>query len=638
MQSKLSKNLTPELLAPAGGYNTAYYAFQAGADAVYFGLKEFSARKGAENFTLDEVALLKGLAEQKGKRIYAALNTLIREEELRKVADLLYDLESLDVDGVIIQDFGLLYLLRRWFPGLPIHASTQMAVHTSDGVAALKKYGVRRFILARELTWEELKRIRETHPDVELEVFIHGALCYSVSGLCLASGLLLGRSGNRGECAQICRSWFRMQEPTFRPGISPDQPNHFRLFGAGGGNGLVDSFSLKQPKLFGEGIEGYFFSCKDLEIGEQILKLKELGIDAFKIEGRLKSPEWVAAVTSYYRALLDAAPSSPTMPPSHPGYRFSKESANLSTPPPSSLQKARRIFSRSTTPGYTCPSAFPYADNSTADRSSSKNARKNKDAETRNSDTGAELKGSGIQTGGLQGGNRSSAQIEMERADSGIQKGGSPEDNLQGFPGLLDPQYPGHRGIFVGKVARVKGNKFCLTTREALGIRDGLQFLRPASGTPRKGIRLEAVSFRIDRMYSGDKKSILSCKAGDTVWIQGSTTEGTRHVPLTPPPAGTDLYQISSHSDTLPQAPQKVRRKKVPVELNLQVQLPQQRVVLQLLLSLGLTHPAVRSGHPLLAEVPFPLPSEPAHSSLSLEELCAKFLTPPADSPFILDS
>ena len=236
---------------------------------MYLGLKQFSARKNAKNFSLEELARLKTLALRDGKNIYVAINTVITEDEMDDVFPLLYDLAQLGVDGIIVQDWGLLSLIRNNFPSLAIHASTQMAVHNADGVRAAAEAGAARVILARELTLEEICRIREACPETELEVFIHGALCYGFSGLCLASGKLLGRSGNRGECAQICRTWFASEEGT-----------------------------------------GYFFSSNDLSLEEDVLALQAAGIDALKIEGRMKPPEYAGAAAAYYRSVLDGMPQA----------------------------------------------------------------------------------------------------------------------------------------------------------------------------------------------------------------------------------------------------------------------------------------------------------------------------------------
>jgi len=254
----------PELLAPAGNFSSAFYAYSNGADAVYLGLKDFSARNSARNFTIDELRRLKQYAADRGKKVYIALNTIIKEQEFPALHDVLKKLEVLKIDGVILQDPGVLYFLRKQFPSLPLHASTQMAIHTSEGIQTLTKDGIKRIILARELSVEEIHRLQSKNPVTELEVFIHGALCYSFSGLCLASGTLLGRSANRGECGQICRTWFK-----------------------------------------GDAGKGYYFSMKDLAAFKHIKTLQEIGIASLKIEGRMKSPEYTGLTTNLYRKLLD---------------------------------------------------------------------------------------------------------------------------------------------------------------------------------------------------------------------------------------------------------------------------------------------------------------------------------------------
>lgn len=237
---------------------------------MYLGLKEFSARRAAANFTPEQLRRLLGVARERGGRVYLALNTVVREQELERAADSLFWAEALGLDGVIVQDLGIAELARRHFPALPLHASTQMAVHDSAGLRAARALGFRRVILARELDLAAIRRLRAENPDIELEVFIHGALCYSFSGLCLASWALTGRSGNRGDCAQICRSLFRCE--------------------AG---------------------EGFFFSCRDLDLGREVLRLREAGVDALKIEGRMKSPEYVFHTVKLYRAILDRGEELP---------------------------------------------------------------------------------------------------------------------------------------------------------------------------------------------------------------------------------------------------------------------------------------------------------------------------------------
>ncbi|MBU0651097.1 U32 family peptidase [bacterium] len=253
----------PELIAPAGCFTTAIHAFNAGADSIYLGLKNFSARKSAQNFTFDQLKKLKIFAIENNKKIYTAINTIIKEDELPQLFDTLYFLEKIQVNGIIIQDMGIYEIIKKYFPALEIHASTQLAVHNDYGVKQLKELGFKRIVLARELSFEKIKQIREKNPDIELEVFIHGALCYSFSGLCLASGMILNRSSNRGECAQLCRSFYEI-----------DNKN------------------------------SYCFSCNDLSLENNILKLKNIGINSFKIEGRMKSPEYVFNTVKLYNQIL----------------------------------------------------------------------------------------------------------------------------------------------------------------------------------------------------------------------------------------------------------------------------------------------------------------------------------------------
>ncbi len=255
-----------ELALPAGSLQGALTAFNNGADAVYFGLKEFSARKGAVNFSLEDLSKVRRYALDNGKKIYVTVNTLIDDASVNKVIPLLDALSFYGNDGVIIQDLGLVDIIRRHYPELKLHGSTQMAVHTAEGVRELRDLGFERVVLSRELTLREIENIRKACPDIELKVFIHGALCYGFSGLCSASYLKCGRSANGGECAQICRSWFKDEKT---------------------------------------GKRGYFFSMEDLCIKEELKALRDIGIDSVKVEGRLKSPEYIAASARYYRAILD---------------------------------------------------------------------------------------------------------------------------------------------------------------------------------------------------------------------------------------------------------------------------------------------------------------------------------------------
>lgn len=276
-----------ELLSPAGSFESAIAAFNCGADAVYLGMIDFSARKSAKNFSRDELLRLKSAAVENGKKIFVTLNTVIKESELADVLETASFLNDIEIDAVILQDVGLASILHEMFPEMILHASTQMAVHTVEGVENIKKLGFSRVVLSRELPLEKIIEIKKAVPDIELEVFIHGALCYSFSGLCLASGIILGRSGNRGECAQLCRSYYEM-----------------------------------------DGVDGYYFSCNDLALKDRIKLLVDAGVDSLKIEGRMKSPQFVQNTAKLYRQVLD-------------GKDFLE-----------SHQKSRICFGRSETMGY----------------------------------------------------------------------------------------------------------------------------------------------------------------------------------------------------------------------------------------------------------------------------------------------
>ena len=272
-----------ELALPAGSLQAALVAFNEGADAVYLGMRNFSARKEAANFSLEELSKLKQLANDQNKKIYVAVNTLIDDSQLPEVIKTLRQIAFIGCDGIIVQDLGVAHLIKREFPSLPLHASTQLATHTIEGVRELQRLGFTRVVLARELTLEEIQKIRDACPDIELEVFIHGALCYGFSGLCTASEQLCGRSANCGACAQICRSWFSLEaDPNQSAELSPT------------------------PK----GKEtGWYFSMSDLKAGDVAKTLEEMGIDSLKVEGRMKGPSYTLAASKYYRAVLDGTAS-----------------------------------------------------------------------------------------------------------------------------------------------------------------------------------------------------------------------------------------------------------------------------------------------------------------------------------------
>lgn len=257
-----------EIDLPAGSLQCALYAFSGGADAVYLGMKAFSARAGAVNFSFDDLRTLKSECLKQNKKFYIALNTLVHDSDIPQVMNLLKELEYLKPDGVILQDLGIAKIIRDQFPSLEMHTSTQLAVHNVAGVREMQRLGFKRVVLARELSFEEIKNIREQCPDVELKIFVHGAMCYGFSGLCMASQVITGRSANCGVCAQICRSWFDCKET---------------------------------------GTAECFFSMKDMNVGPRIRDYMEAGIDSFKIEGRMKAPEYVYHAARYYRLLADGA-------------------------------------------------------------------------------------------------------------------------------------------------------------------------------------------------------------------------------------------------------------------------------------------------------------------------------------------
>ena len=273
--------MAPELLAPAGNWACARAAVANGADAIYFGMPRFNARLRADNFTAEELPLLMEYLHGHGVRGLVTMNTLIFTSELTDAAAQLRSLEAAGVDAIIVQDIGLARLARAVAPGLALHASTQMTLTSPEGLRFVhERLRLDRAVLARELSLRELERFRET--TVPLEVFVHGALCVAYSGQCLTSESLGQRSANRGECAQACRMPYQL---------------------------IVDGV------LTDLGDKRYLLSPQDLSAVEEIPALLARGVRSFKIEGRLKSPEYVAAVTAVYRKALDAAMAGQTEGP-----------------------------------------------------------------------------------------------------------------------------------------------------------------------------------------------------------------------------------------------------------------------------------------------------------------------------------
>ncbi len=260
-----------ELLAPAGDFACLRAAFNAGADAVYLAGKSFGARAFANNFEEEELIEALNYAHLLNKKIYLTLNTLIKESEFGLLVTYLTPYYEHGLDGIIIQDLGLIPLLKEVFPLLELHASTQMTVNNYRSAAWLKEQGICRVVPSRELSLKELKEIKEK-AGIEVEAFIHGAMCYGYSGQCLFSSFLGGRSGNRGRCAQPCRLPYSVN--------------------------LDGSCSTGKKEV-------YPLSLKDLCSLPYIYELLDAGIDSFKIEGRMKSPEYVAGVTAVYRKYMD---------------------------------------------------------------------------------------------------------------------------------------------------------------------------------------------------------------------------------------------------------------------------------------------------------------------------------------------
>ncbi len=274
----------PELLAPAGEYDSALAALHYGADAIYAGLARFSARAEAVNLSPDELEHIVTYAHSltPRRRVYVTLNTLLRTDELPDLVRSLALCERVGVDAIIVQDLGVARLARRHFPDLRLHASTQLAIHNLEGARAAADLGFRRVTLARELTLDELRAIAAELP-AETEAFLHGALCYAYSGLCLYSALLRTRSGNRGACAYPCRD-------CFAPCPAADHDHH-------------DDPSA--PASAPPALSGLLFSMKDLALSRSLPDLLSAPLASLKIEGRKKSPLYVAAAVSYYRHLLD---------------------------------------------------------------------------------------------------------------------------------------------------------------------------------------------------------------------------------------------------------------------------------------------------------------------------------------------
>jgi putative protease len=271
-----TKNFTcipPEILAPVGDEEALLAAIRGGADAVYLGVGEFNARQGAKNFTLDDLDSSVKLAHSHGILVYLALNIPIKQKELQHALEIVDRAYATGIDAIIFQDLGLLRLLKEIYPDLQLHASTQMTVHNKGGVDYLADLGAKRVIVSRELTAAEVKDIVD-NSNTEIEVFVHGALCYSYSGKCLFSSFLHGRSANRGACAQPCRRRYRF---------------------------VVNGREIDEKNVGGS----YPISCAELSTLTGLEEIVKTGVVSLKIEGRMKKPEYVTASAAAYKSVVE---------------------------------------------------------------------------------------------------------------------------------------------------------------------------------------------------------------------------------------------------------------------------------------------------------------------------------------------
>ncbi len=273
--------MSVELLAPAGSYAKFLTAITFGADAVYLGGKQFSLRTFADNFTEEELASAVRLAHEKGKKVYVAANIFAKNADFVSLEGYVRSLETIGVDAVIVSDPGMIYFIKSVAPSLQIHLSTQANTTNKYSVKFWKEQGVSRVILARELSLAEIREIHEFVPDVELEAFVHGAMCISYSGRCLLSDYLDGRCSNRGACVQACR-W------------------RYEIRALNATNGVSEWLPIEQDEK-----GTYILNSKDLNMLAYLDELRRAGVCSFKIEGRMKSGYYLATVINAYRRRLD---------------------------------------------------------------------------------------------------------------------------------------------------------------------------------------------------------------------------------------------------------------------------------------------------------------------------------------------
>jgi len=270
----------PELVLPAGNMEKLKTALSFGADSVYLGGKEFSLRAYAGNFTLEDIQNGLTFAQRMNKKVYVGVNVFAHNRDMQRIPDYLEELAKYKVDGIIVSDPGILRLAQKYTPGIPITISTQANVTNYESAAFYQDLGAQRVVLARELSFDEINEIK-LKTNIEVEIFIHGAMCVSYSGRCLLSYYMTGRSANSGACAHPCRYRYAVVEEK-RPG---------------------EFYAVDEDER-----GTYIFNSRDLCLLEYIPRLIEAGIDAFKVEGRMKSPLYVASVAGVYREVIDSYP------------------------------------------------------------------------------------------------------------------------------------------------------------------------------------------------------------------------------------------------------------------------------------------------------------------------------------------
>ncbi len=286
----------PELLAPAGDLEKLKMAVNYGADAVYLAGERFGLRKASKNFTIDQIKEGVQYAHGKGKKVYVTMNIIPHNDDFVGLEEYVKELNDVGVDAVIVSDPGMFTVIRNTVPDLPIHLSTQASVTNYETVMFWYNLGVKRIVLARELSLKEIKEIRDKAPDdLEIEAFVHGAMCISYSGRCLLSNYMTGRDANRGDCAQACRWKYNL--------VEEKRPGEFY-------------------PVFEDDRGTYIFNSKDLCMIEYIPELIEAGIKSFKIEGRVKSSYYVATVLRSYRMAIDEYLKDPEH------YKFNEEWLN----------------------------------------------------------------------------------------------------------------------------------------------------------------------------------------------------------------------------------------------------------------------------------------------------------------------